>query len=170
MDYSVFFLSKARFYSWIFLPLILQLVITTGFTYYARPFYEELDETRAYISAVNALEKSYAKQEEAVTCFRSDRSVSYQEQFRTKISTVAREADVEVHASHSIPEAANSKIERVLFDVEGDAPSLHDLTQFLDQMMVDPNAVITDLSMDVDDEHKVSFEVQFDHAEFKRKG
>lgn len=173
MDVSTFFLSWQRLWLWVVVPLFLRLLVTFGFAYLYRPAEEELSRTRVYVDAIAQMEKAERKQQAMIQPFILEGSVPFQEYFLTEVSCQSKRADVRVDTECSTKDINGTGLKRAQFAVSGNAATLHEMSLFLDNMMIEPQVVLTGLSVhrnksaDGVQDGGVKFEVVFERVDVK---
>jgi hypothetical protein len=128
MDVSVFFRSKRVFWSWIFLPLVLRVVLMVVLAWMRQSPEEILRKEQALAAVVPVMEQAI---ESNRTIFKSyvGQALSTKERFLTDSADLLYKAGVQ--GSTDVSESMVSSLKKYEFRIDGTAPSLQHLSRFL---------------------------------------
>jgi hypothetical protein len=169
IDPSIFFRNRTVFWSWILAPLVIRVLVMMGLAAAARVPGEQMCKMSALAASAPELQKATESNRLVLQSFAS-KKLSSKERFLTDSSDLLYKAGVQ--GSTQVNETAGpagSNLKKYQFSIAGSAPSLEDLSHFLDEigrvdyLQISRGEITEQMSQT---QRSYSFSLTFDRVEF----
>ena len=135
MDTSVFFRRRTIFWCWIVTPLACRILIMIALSVVAREPAESLKNEELLSSLAPRFKKEIDKNQQLLELLIPSPDLSTRERFLTDTAQLIYETDLQGNTLVTEKEASkNSKTKTYVFSITGHAPSLENMSIFLDKI------------------------------------